>query len=331
MSSIMDERVSDEIEALEAILMDDVTIKRVGDVPHIIETVLHPSTGNDVDRQYVCATLVVKLTPGYPDSSPEVTLRNPRGLDDEILANIHMQIREKLADCRGEPVVFELIELIRDCLTESNLPSGQCMICLFGFTKGDEFIRTQCYHYFHSHCLAAHLISGRRYYQEELELLPNWQQVTRAPFKEICPVCRITLTTIEVETLADAPPPVASFTAAPFFLTDEMKELQKKMAKLLAYQMSKGGVIGCGDSGPPPLTITTPEDNENNENSNGSPGASNEGAKASSGIINGRQNGNSSNDNSCPGSPAARPAYRGPYRGFNRRGKPGRRGRGAAR
>lgn len=36
------------------------------------------------------------------------------------------------------------------------------------------------------------------------------------------------------------------------------------MAKLLAYQMSKGGVIGCGDSGPPPLTITTPEDNENN-------------------------------------------------------------------
>ena len=104
-------RVSDEIEALEAILMDDVVIKRVGDVPHTIETVLHPSTGNDVDRQYVCATLVVKLTPGYPDCSPEVTLRNPRGLDDEILANIHLQIREKLADCLGEPVVFELIEV----------------------------------------------------------------------------------------------------------------------------------------------------------------------------------------------------------------------------
>lgn len=103
--------MSDEIEALEAILMDDVVIKRVGEVPHIIETVLHPSTGNDVDRQYVCATLVVKLTPGYPDSSPEVTLRNPRGLDDDILTTIQLQIREKLFDCRGEPVIFELIEV----------------------------------------------------------------------------------------------------------------------------------------------------------------------------------------------------------------------------
>lgn len=83
----------------------------------------------------------------------------------------------------GTRFFYFILQLIRDCLTDSNLPSGQCMICLFGFTKGDEFVRTQCYHYFHSHCLAAHLISGRRYHQEELELLPNWQQVTRAPFK----------------------------------------------------------------------------------------------------------------------------------------------------
>ncbi|KAH9627938.1 hypothetical protein HF086_015382 [Spodoptera exigua] len=111
MSSIMDERVTDEIEALEAILMDDVVIKRVGDVPQVIETVLHPSTGDDVEQQYVCVTLVVKLTPGYPDSIPEVTLRNPRGLDDDILANINVQIREKIADCLGSPVIFELIEV----------------------------------------------------------------------------------------------------------------------------------------------------------------------------------------------------------------------------
>lgn len=103
--------MTDEIEALEAILMDDVVIKRVGDVPQVIETVLHPSTGDDVEQQYVCVTLVVKLTPGYPDSIPEVTLRNPRGLDDDILANIHVQIREKIADCLGSPVIFELIEV----------------------------------------------------------------------------------------------------------------------------------------------------------------------------------------------------------------------------
>lgn len=104
-------RVTDEVEALEAILMDDVVIKRVDDVPQYIETVVHPSTGDDTDQQYVCVTLEVKLTPGYPDNSPEVTLRNPRGLDDALLAAINSQIQEKLIDCLGQPVVFELLEV----------------------------------------------------------------------------------------------------------------------------------------------------------------------------------------------------------------------------
>lgn len=99
------------MEALEAILLDDVVIKRVGDVPTVIETVVHPSTGDDADQQFVCITLEVKLTPHYPDCSPEVALRNPRGLDDALVANIKSQIKEKLLECLGQPVVFELIEV----------------------------------------------------------------------------------------------------------------------------------------------------------------------------------------------------------------------------
>ncbi|CAG5045275.1 unnamed protein product [Parnassius apollo] len=113
MTSVVDERVSDEVEALQAILMNDVTIKREGNKPTIIETIVHPLTGDDTDQQYVCVTLEVKLTPDYPDSSPEVTLRNPRGLDDQLLFTINSQIKEKLAECLGQPVVFELIEVIR--------------------------------------------------------------------------------------------------------------------------------------------------------------------------------------------------------------------------
>lgn len=104
-------RVADEIEALEAILMEDVKVKRIGEVPDIIETIVHPSTGDDTDQQFVCVTLEVKLTPGYPDNSPIVTLRNSRGLDDSVLATINSQIREKLSICLGQPVVFELIEV----------------------------------------------------------------------------------------------------------------------------------------------------------------------------------------------------------------------------
>lgn len=97
------------MEALQAILMDDVIIKIVDGVPEIIETVVHPSTGDDTDQQFVCVTLEVKLTPGYPEKSPEVYLRNPRGLDDEILGEIKKQIKHKLDECLGQPVVFELI------------------------------------------------------------------------------------------------------------------------------------------------------------------------------------------------------------------------------
>lgn len=38
--------------------------------------------------------------------------------------------------------------------------------------------------------------------------------------------------------------------------------LQLKMAALLAQQVAKGGVVGVGDTGPPPLTITTPADHD---------------------------------------------------------------------
>lgn len=103
--------IQDEVEALEAILLNDVIVRRVNDVPHSIETVVHPSTGDNIDQRFVCITLEVKLTADYPDNSPEVTLRNPRGLDDNLLNIIHSQIKEKLRDCLGQPVVFELIEV----------------------------------------------------------------------------------------------------------------------------------------------------------------------------------------------------------------------------
>lgn len=77
----------------------------------MIETVVHPSTGDDTDQQYVCVTLEVSLTLSYPDTSPTVKLRNPRGLDDSVLDTIYAQIQDKLLDCLGQPVVFELIEV----------------------------------------------------------------------------------------------------------------------------------------------------------------------------------------------------------------------------
>lgn len=131
----------------------------------------------------MCVTLQVIPCERYPDVKPKWNLRNPRGLDDLSINKIRQAIEEKLNESLGQPVVFDLIEVIREHLTDSNLPSGQCVICLYGFQDGDEFTKTICYHYLHSYCLARHLIASNKNYEEELEKLPVWQRKTTKPFQ----------------------------------------------------------------------------------------------------------------------------------------------------
>lgn len=70
-----------------------------------------PSTAHDTNKQYVRVTLEVNLPLNYPDSEPTVYLRNPRGLDDQMLENIKKALKEKCREYLGQPVIFELIEV----------------------------------------------------------------------------------------------------------------------------------------------------------------------------------------------------------------------------
>lgn len=234
----------DEIESLEAILMEDVKIIRneVTDFPEVIETTVLPTVGEDVERQYVSVTLQVMPTTGYPDESPQFKLKNPRGLDDHGINAIENSIKAKLKESVGLPVVFDLIEVVREHLTSSNLPSGQCVVCLYGFQEGDEFTKTECYHFLHSYCLARHIIASRKNYQEEQDKLPAWQQKLSKPYHAVCPVCREQIND-EVEPLKNANPPLELENAPKFELTSELKYLQSKMANLFLRQKERGGII----------------------------------------------------------------------------------------
>lgn len=79
--------------------------------PTTVETKVFPSTADDALQQYVCLTLVVDISPGYPDVVPNVQLRNPRGLDDSVLIRIEKEIKEKCSNFCGQPVIYELIEV----------------------------------------------------------------------------------------------------------------------------------------------------------------------------------------------------------------------------
>ena len=117
----------------------------------------------------------MKFPPDYPDQPPAIKLKNPRGLGEDFLANALKLCHEKCDHFSGSPVIYEIIEvhfkiylirfqpfenvlyafqLLRECLTNSNRPTGHCTICLFDFHLEDVFTYTPCYHHFHSHCLS---------------------------------------------------------------------------------------------------------------------------------------------------------------------------------
>ncbi|XP_063700991.1 E3 ubiquitin-protein ligase RNF25-like [Culicoides brevitarsis] len=238
------EALIDEVESLEAILMEDVQITRNPDTnfPELIETTVFPTTCEDTERQYVCITLQIMPTKEYPETKPDFKLRNPRGLDDACINAIEKAIIAKLDESIGLPVVFDLIDLIRECLTESNVPTGQCVICLYGFQEGDDFTKTSCYHYLHSHCLAIWLQNAKRNFNDEQSKLPNWQRSEAKPFQSSCPVCREPID-IDIERLKEAKTPQELENAPQFTLTEELKQLQAEMTKLFLHQKQNGGII----------------------------------------------------------------------------------------
>ncbi|XP_066257918.1 E3 ubiquitin-protein ligase RNF25 isoform X1 [Euwallacea similis] len=236
------ERVQEELEALEAILMEDITISHNEyGCAELVKCVIFPSTANEVEKQYVRVTLEAELPDGYPDCKPVIRLKSPRGLDDSTINHLYKEIEKKCAEYLGQAVIYELIELIRESLTESNLPTCQCTVCLYGFAEGDSFTKTQCFHYFHNYCLAKHIIITEKHFKEEQDKLPAWKKATNG-FQASCPVCREPIC-CDVKELKSALPPKELENAQNFELTCDLKMLQQKMQQLFNYQKSRGGII----------------------------------------------------------------------------------------
>lgn len=219
------------------------------------------TTVTDSDS-YVCVTLIVGLVPGYPENRPTVLLKNPRGLSDSTLDSISRNVTAKLDEGLGAPVVFDLIEMVRESLTDSNLPSEQCVICLYGFQEADQFTKTQCFHFLHTYCLLRHLDASRRNYDEEFQKLPGWQQLTAKPYQAACPVCREPIACDRAAMEKANKPPNELVNAPKFKLTAEIRCLQSKMAHLFLHQKERGGIIDVEAEEPQILAIVDPREAE---------------------------------------------------------------------
>ncbi|KAL6102412.1 rnf25 [Pungitius sinensis] len=236
--------VTSEIEVLQSIYLEELLVNRREDGDWEVSLVLYPSTAEDSVSQFVRLTLTLTLDQQYPSSSPAISIHNPRGLSDDKISSVQKCLQLEAQSCLGSPVLYQLIEKAKEILTESNIPHGNCVICLYGFKEGETFSKTSCYHYFHSHCLgryARHSEQELRLREKELEEDKTRERAERQELTVVCPVCREPLT-YDVDQLLCSPapqPPELDQAAIGSHFQQKWFELQK----LLERQKSKGGII----------------------------------------------------------------------------------------
>ncbi|XP_023216413.1 E3 ubiquitin-protein ligase RNF25-like [Centruroides sculpturatus] len=227
-----------EIEALKSIYIHELEVNyNEQDRPDSIKVQLYPATADNVTEQYVKLLLVLKLHLQYPHYVPEVLIQNTRGLSDEEIESIHNSLSSLAAERKGTPMLFELIETAKEILTKANTPSCQCAICLYGFAEGDDLIKTECFHYFHSHCLARYVLHVGESFKE-MESVSSHQ--TEDIPKVVCPVCRLPISFSPGD--KNYPPPLES-EKDKIKISAEVRALQRKMQRLYNVQKKKGGII----------------------------------------------------------------------------------------
>jgi len=249
------EEVEDELTCVSSILLDTITVHRDQEKQEIrVDLQLWPLTASDEDLSYVGLLLALTLGPGYPNEPPGIAVKCPRGLAESDVNQMVREMNRKCEDLAGCPVIFELVDYVREFLTERNVPDGPCPVCLTSMAQpaGQDFCKTPCFHYFHSFCLARHF-----------RILQADEESAGKP--PLCPVCREDISGMDVDKLLAATelPDAADEAAAADGGGDgsaalkDWKRKQKKMKAVYQRQLKAGGIIDLDQEAKRCLVITT--------------------------------------------------------------------------
>ena len=116
-------------------------------------------------------------------------MRNPRGLEDCAVKGLLSDMKVRCEEYSGCPVMFELIEMAREFLTERNVPVVRCIICLNNIQEDDVFMKTECLHFFHKHCLGRYITTMQEVHNDKV-VEAQKSNATIDDFEVTCPVCR---------------------------------------------------------------------------------------------------------------------------------------------
>ncbi|KAG5279978.1 hypothetical protein AALO_G00083610 [Alosa alosa] len=236
--------VHSEIEVLQSIYLDELKVTQRKKGGWEVSLVLYPSTAEDVLSQFVRLTLTLTLAPQYPYIPPVISIHNPRGLSDDKLLSVQRCLQMEAESCPGAPVLYQVIEKAKEILTESNIPHGNCVICLYGFKDGEAFTKTSCYHYFHSHCLGRYVSHSEmelREREREIEEDKSRGRMDGEELAVVCPVCREPLA-CDVDALLSSPAPVSPETAGAVVGAD-FRQKWVELKRIWERQRQRGGII----------------------------------------------------------------------------------------
>ncbi|EDO48131.1 predicted protein [Nematostella vectensis] len=97
--------LEEELQLLEAIYIHELTIEGPRERPSSVSLLLHPSTGDEGDKQYVCLSLLLSLPLEYPNVLPSIEIKNPRGLSE---AHIESYVTFSMSPYNKHPLVWGL-------------------------------------------------------------------------------------------------------------------------------------------------------------------------------------------------------------------------------
>ncbi|KAL8005788.1 putative RWD domain, ZC3H15/TMA46 family protein [Plasmopara halstedii] len=105
-----------EMEALEAIYMDDFT--KLSDKPLTYQ--VHVVPNQDGDSNFVALQLKAKIPEKYPDLEPEIEVIVLKGLVDRQVKEIKQLLAQQIEENMGTAMMYTLTEAVREYLVENN-------------------------------------------------------------------------------------------------------------------------------------------------------------------------------------------------------------------
>lgn len=235
----------DELEALKATEEHEPELNLDGQYL-ILTTKISPLTASDLAKQFVGCSLKIKLDKDlYPDDQgpSSIDIFQVRGLDEDQVQELHKLLQDRCQENDKCPVLYELLFTSKNYLTEHNRPSDTCPICLFKILEEESFVKTECYHYFHSVCFGQYLKYFQPITDEFEDDLSNMAERLKKPKKPEnilpCPVCRednITKDHWNIDTLLAEKIHLQDST---FVKSKSLEELQSRMKTELNCQQNK--------------------------------------------------------------------------------------------